>query len=84
MMGACIAARHERTKLRRINGNGSNGFQMSAKEFIAIHKRNTPEKLRMNFQLPPNSAILSARRSPSVNCRSNSILMFLDMSSCSF
>src|SRR4051812_9308576 len=67
MTGACTAARQERIRLRRMNGNGSNALVASNTTFAAIHTMITAPNVMRNFQLPPNSAMRSESRSPNVS-----------------
>ena len=83
MTGACTAARHDRTRLRRMNGKGSNGAPRKAPALRRIQMNITPAKERMNVQLPPNSATRSASRCPNVRLRSNSTFGFSERVSCS-
>jgi hypothetical protein len=56
--GACSAARHESMRLRRMNGNGSTGFD--PRWLTIIHAAMNRQNIPMNVQLPPNAATLSA------------------------
>ena len=63
-----------RTRLRNVKGNGSNGPLKSSHVFSAIQKRQNAMDAPMNFQLPPNSASLSAARSARVRLAASSSL----------
>src|SRR5437868_11325581 len=82
MTGAWTAAKHERIKLRRMNGYGSKGLVASKTILAPIHTKMTAPKLIRNFQLPPNSAMRSERRSPKVSFFSNCFSISLETISC--
>ena len=68
-----MAARAESTRLSRMNGYASNRLCPTRIQVLtAIQASNTPLKMKMNGQLPPNRATRSATRWPSVIWASNS------------
>ena len=73
-MGACNAKIMLSTRLSRMKGYLSNDFCESSTVFITTHTIRNPIAVKMNFQLPPNSAITSAARSASVSCAASSTL----------
>src|SRR5213076_988769 len=80
--GAWRAARHERIRLSKINGNGSKARVARRTTLIAIQSTITTPNVMMNLQLPPNDAILSDNRSPKVSFVSNCSAMLLARISC--
>ena len=63
LLGACIAATQDKTRLSKINGYGSKTFA-ARQIFSIIHNNSTPTNEPMNAQLPANFAIASAARCP--------------------
>ena len=61
-----MAARHDSIIFNNKNGYGSTGLFINIKVLITTHSIKTDANIPMNFQLPPNSATLSAVRSPNV------------------
>ncbi len=76
-----MAARQERSKLRKIKGYGSIGFQNATIVFIVIQIIKKPAKNPIKVQLPPNDAILSATFSPNVHScdffKNNLLIVYL-------
>jgi hypothetical protein len=65
--GAWRAARHDKTRFKRINGYGSKTPVSRNAELITIQHASTKPKSRINLQLPPNVAMRSDSRSPNVS-----------------